>query len=217
MKRIRHCAQGVWCSLAVTSSRSSPPWNSISSTFAQGGWLGCSPSFLLIRPLSSAARSGRHSSWRLGLCTPATPSGPPLPGLKSPPPSGEVRLGCLYLAAPPASPLVRGLAAQKPQLYLKSPRAATVPSAPRAPHAAADWQPKGAGARWPGRSMGGAGQARREENEHRVIDDGVEGRRGEQGRSRGGGVAGAISFIHKLQTPSERPSRCRGTSHSLFL
>ena len=65
--------------------------------------------------------------------------------------------------------------------------------------------------------MGRAGQARREENEHRVIDDGGEGRRGEEGRSRGGGVAGAISFIHKLQTPTERPSRCRGTSHSLFL
>lgn len=27
MERIRHCAQGVRCSLAVTSSRSSPPWN----------------------------------------------------------------------------------------------------------------------------------------------------------------------------------------------
>lgn len=104
MERIKNCAQGVRCSLAVTSSRSSSPWNSISSTFAQGGWLGCSPSFLLVRPLGSAARSGRHWSWRLGLCTPATPSGPPLPGLWSPPPSGEVRFGGLHRAAPPRQP-----------------------------------------------------------------------------------------------------------------
>ena len=62
-----------------------------------------------------------------------------------------------------------------------------------------------------------AGQARREENEHRVIDDGGDGRHGEEGRSRGGGAAGAFSFIHKLPTPTERPSRCGGTSHSLFL
>lgn len=65
--------------------------------------------------------------------------------------------------------------------------------------------------------MGRAGQARREENEHRVIDDGGDGRHWEEGRSRRGGAAGAFSFIHKLPTPTERPSRCRRTSSSLFL
>lgn len=222
-KESKHCAKSVWsrawCSLAVTSRDPPLPETQILHLLHK-----VVARILLQFPSSSY--TWLHSRLRqglelaaVGLYTAAHSPRLSSAGFKEPPPSHEAGPRGPHRAAHPASQLEGGLAAQKPQLYLSSRGATTASSDPHA----CKCKRQGAGARWPNRSMGRAGQARAEGTtaERRI---GGEKRAGlQEGRRRGRRCSSAHSEItntHRVSLPAQGSwypnwgkSQCSGDSH----